>query len=326
MTNQDYRAVLRNNQAEIEQKILSFTSNDSRIKFNKFEYELSMNTILDTSIDDWINKATCPEVTDNDFNAVAYFVAGIKRYYNSYLRLNVHKRVIRQKSSVSLHTLGTEGSCLTEANILENEMYERDITGKENEMLYINEATKVTQSALHDFRRNATTTDIWLVDSLTQILGVHGGLKSATCEFFNTSSPTQAQMDKLKYMANAVKFRFACLLASKKYSLFADHIVLKGLNEFPKLIKRFFGVDKLDKIPSDVDLLKIAYSSEVKELAKLPSVSKNTGKWKELSKVDFTGKRHNHFVVYVSPDGKKVYDNVTKTSVKREDFVEGKIA
>ena len=128
---------------------------------------------------------------------------------------------------------------------------------------------------------------------------------------------------------NTLEFRLTCFFAQEREILYDKKLVLKSLNKFPKLNKKVFGVNKLDEIPSQEQLEVSIKRQFTKNRLSPEDISSKTvtvlsydpeskiqiygKKYFAKSKIDFNGKKHDHYVVYID-QYLNMYDHVTKQS------------
>jgi len=130
-------------------------------------------------------------------------------------------------------------------------------------------------------------------------------------------------------LRNTLEFRLTCFFAQDREILYDKNLVLKSLNKFSKLNKRVFGISKLETIPTQ-EMLEYSIKkgfvkkdrnnsgieiSEKKQIVKSfdpdSKIQVYGTKYFAKSKVDFDGKKHDHYVVYID-HYLNMYDHVTK--------------
>lgn len=283
----DYQAELLANQAEIEYKILAHVKADSHIHYNRSLAIEAMEKILDKRMTLWIQKATPHPNPTPDFDAVAFFV--YRWIHNIY-------PLVRKELFSYARKKYTEFVPLDET--LEDG---HDIEEDCMQTLFYEELKK----ANNEFLRKLGTVDQKIYWCMLQ--GLSDEIKAS--HVFPDASYTTKVRDKVRYMTNIVEFKYACFLLTKR--IYDESRILAKLNKAPKLVKRYFGLEKLDARPNDVDLLAAAFDGQLKPKA----VIEDEAEWVPVSKVDFNGKAHDHWVVYKKNE-QILYDHVTR-SVKR---------
>jgi len=288
MTQAQYHSILRSNQALIEVRLMAHLLKDSRILFKKSDFELEFNKIIDSRIDKWINEATCPDFTDSNFDAVAYFVSGKVRLYERFIRRELLRRVAR---------LSTRFFTDEEWNNLQDE---HDLEREVIETILLEEVRKANIF----FATNISGSDRVVFKAMR----TNQTAKALARTLYSIKDPSNSQINKAAYAFNMLRFRYTCYFATTQ--TLDDHLVIRALNRSPKLLKRFFGVEKLVAIPDKGKLTDVAFQTGDFQKA----TSRKPGNWKKVSKVDFNGKRHDHFVVFLSPNGEVLYDHGTGTA------------
>ena len=127
-----------------------------------------------------------------------------------------------------------------------------------------------------------------------------------------------------------IEFRLTCFFAQEKQIFLDKSIVLRSLNKFSKLNRRVFGEARLLEIPSQERLetaikgkflkhnkqadktVKISLVKQYDKDAKILNESKT---YFAKSKIDSTGKKHDHWVVYIN-HGLHCYCHITDKSWK----------
>jgi len=288
MTLAQYHSILRTNQGLIEVRLMGHLLKDSRILFNRTGFEQEFNKILDQRMDKWINEATCPEVTDENFDPVAYFVSAKVRLYERFIRKELLRRVTRL--SVRLFT-DDEWNSLQDEHDMEGEVIEK-VLQEEVRKANIFFATNISSMARVVFKAICKN---WTAKELAR-------------ELYSAKEPSNSLINKAAYAVNLVRFRYTCYFATTH--IMDEYLVLRAFNRSPKLLKRFFDVDHLDVIPDKSKLMDAAFKTGEFQSGNY----KTAGNWKKVSKIDFNGKTHSHFVVFRSSNGRTLYDHVTKTA------------
>jgi hypothetical protein len=132
----------------------------------------------------------------------------------------------------------------------------------------------------------------------------------------------EADKMTLSRLRNVLEFRLCCQYALCK--VFDEEKMIKGLNRFPKLCKRFFHKEKLTSIPDKDDLIIVAHGDYEKfpkimkkegralsdiELQSrmsrydLKAKSSNSSEYRWKSKVSFDKRVHKTYKVYVWDNG-----------------------
>lgn len=278
----EYNQLLLSRQAEIESKIVSHVKHDPLIHFNRDLAVEAIERILDTRATLWITKATLHPSPSPDFDCVAFFVY-------SWIH-NIYPLVRRELFAYARKKYTTFVEL--------DENIEDDLDFEEDRM----------QTLFHDELKRANTEFLKKLKTTDQrvfwcmLQGLSDEEKSS--HIFPDSNYTTKVRDKVRYMTNIVEFKYACFILSKK--IYDRDRILQRINKAPKLVKRYFGVDRLDDVPSPEVANAIAFSDKEVETFKKPM-----GEWSPFSKIDFNGKEHKHTVVYSTPDG-RMYDHVTK--------------
>lgn len=126
-------------------------------------------------------------------------------------------------------------------------------------------------------------------------------------------------IEQVKYLRKILEYRLLCFFAEDRNRLYDKEIVLKAMNKYPELNKRFFNDKKLLSLPDDsalhatavgkfkkesnIDEIALAYDAKAKKAA-----DKN---YAYSSCIDFNGKKHDHAVVFINNAG-YAYDHVTR--------------
>jgi len=291
MTNTDYQAYLFSNQADIEDKILKHFSLDTSIIYNKDLCLDIMIGIVEQKTEHWITTATLPPELLDNFNPTAFFLSQwIKNIY-PYIKMQVFEKANSYyASSISLD------DCLelkSDENVEEDVMLIlfREELKKANEE-FMSKISKVDQKVMHSMYKDLSD-------------------KEKVELLFPNAEYTIKLKDKVRYMINVLEFRYACFILYKQ--LWNEEKVLRKLNKMPKLVKRYFGTDKLLSAPDNSALLAAAFNTEPNKVATTP---KPFIRPTPFSKVDFNGKKHDHFVVYELNGS--LYDHVTKETKMKE--------
>jgi hypothetical protein len=258
---------------------------DRRITFNRDTIEVEADKVLKSSLLRWIETATPPPVVENNFNPVKFFLYQFRKnlYPFVYMRVMTNaKRKLHESLDSHLDELTSPGGTVEDnylTEVVEKEIYRASVF----------------------FATNIDPTDRIVFKHLQ----ARSSAKELAQDLFRNPTPTNANVNRATYLINTLRFRWACYIATLE--ILSDEILLKGFAKSPRLLKRMFKTDTLEKLPSKEVLMSVALGRE----GQVPKGKLQN--WAKASKIDFHGKCHDHFVVYRSSNG-VLYDHVTKQS------------
>jgi hypothetical protein len=91
-------------------------------------------------------------------------------------------------------------------------------------------------------------------------LQARSSAKELAQDLFRNPTPTNANVNRATYLINTLRFRWACYIATLE--ILSDEILLKGFAKSPRLLKRMFKTDTLEKLPSKEVLMSVALGRE----------------------------------------------------------------
>jgi len=243
----------------------------------------------DRYLQKFINNYCLPQLTNEQFNVVLAAISGYLKSLYGYARDNSnHAYWVRVNKEI----------CLEFAEELESSTN----IEVEYEMVEAKERLHKVNKAFHQM--------VNVQDRLIfSALSVGKKAKEIASLLYPDSRYDKETENKTNYRIRLVEYRYAAWVIAN--NIYSDSLALAGLNRYPNQNKRYFGIKKIESIPSKEELIKVARGETVKQantiqlhLSEIP---------KPFSKMDFNGKRHDHTVVYQYMNG-GLYDHVTKAT------------
>ena len=287
MTNEEYHVFLSTNQASIEDKILKHFSKDPQIIYNHDNCLGVMESLIEKRMTRWIESSTVHPSIEENFNPEAFFI--------SQWLINIYPSTVKEiftKIEKHLTTIDLDENMEDKSNMEEECMIKwikEELVKANNE--FIDRLSDYDKKVFIGMLRDQSD-------------------KEMAAILFPKSEYTIQNRDKVRYMMNIVEFRYSSFLLYKR--IWDEEKILRRINKSPKLCKRFFGIEKILQVPSNADLLAAAFGDGTKK----QETSKPFVRPTPFSKVDFNGKKHDHFVVYELNGS--LYDHVTKETKMKE--------